>query len=278
MSSKEKKRQPGKKGNDLSEIKEIKMVMGMRQLKAGVFFVALCLGVAALAQAEDSLTPVATADALVAEKVVTESAQTDDAEDSQVTQSANNNYEKAMAAYNRGYNSRAMKLLTKAASQGLVEAQLKLGDIYFAGEVTIANPGESFNWYKKAADQGSALGEYKVGMMYLRGQGTKRDYDEAAKWLRKSADQGYARAQTNYGTLFLAGLGVDQDFMEAINWIRKAADQNYGDAQYLMGVAYEYGEGVAQDVNEAKAWYKKAVSNGNGNANGPLYRLEGYRR
>ena len=71
---------------------------------------------------------------------------------------------------------------------------------------------------------------------------------------------------------------MEPDFVEAVNWFRKAAEQGYGDAQYLMGVAYEHGEGVEQDREKALAWYKKAVAGGNGNAKGPLFRLEGYKR
>lgn len=187
-------------------------------------------------------------------------------------------YRKGLAACDRMYASRAIRLLTKAAGYGHVEAMLKLGQMYADGELVVADQKTAFDWYRKAADMGSPIGEYKVGMMYLRGQGVARDKAQAAAWLEKSARKGYARAQTNYGSLYLAGMGVKADFVEAVSWFRKAAEQEYGDAQYLMGVAYEYGEGVAQDVEAARAWYRRAVSNGNGNAAGPLYRLEGYQR
>lgn len=212
-------------------------------------------------------------------KAESEEEEADDSGDALVMQQkGERDYANGMAAYNRGYYSRAVKLLTKSAGRRHVGAMLRLGQMYDTGEGVIKDLKAAFAWYKKAADEGDRIGEYKVGMMYLRGQGIKRDYDEAAAWLKKSADKGYARAQTNYGSLHLAGLGVDQDFVQAVEWFRKAADQNYGEAQYLMGVAYEYGEGVAQDKDEAKAWYRKAVKNGSGNATGPLYRLEGYKR
>jgi TPR repeat protein len=206
----------------------------------------------------------------------------DEADDScdslTMVQRGERDYAKGMEAYNRGYYSRAVKLFAKSAERQHVGAMLKLGGMYDTGEGVIKNLKAAFSWYKKAADEGDPVGEYKVGMMYLRGQGVKRSYDEAAAWIRKSADQGYPRAQTNYGSLHLVGLGVEQDFIQAVEWFRKAADQNYGEAQYLMGVAYEYGEGVAQDKEQAKAWYGRAVKNGSGNATGPLYRLEGYKR
>ncbi len=187
-------------------------------------------------------------------------------------------YQKGIEACNRKYTSRALKLLMKATQYGHTGAMLKLGQMYFDGELVVQDKEKAFYWYQKAANEKDSAGEYKVGMMYLRGQGVKRNRDKAAVWLKKAAEQGYARAQTNYGALHLVGYGVEQDFIKAVEWFRKAADQNYGDAQYLMGVAYEYGEGVAQDIEMAKSWYRKAVSNGNGNAAGPLYRLEGYQR
>lgn len=187
-------------------------------------------------------------------------------------------YRKGIEACERKYRTRAIRLLTKAAKYGHTGAMLKLGQMYYDGELVVQSQESAFEWYKKAADTGDAAGEYKVGMMYLRGQGVKRDRNKAVVWLKKSAEKGYPIAQTNYGALHLVGMGVEQDFIQAVAWFRKAAEQNYGDAQYLMGVAYEYGEGVAQDIEAAKDWYRKAVSNGNGNAAGPLYRLDGYRR
>lgn len=249
-------------------------------LVAGLIWLGAGLAVAG-EEPRETVEAVLQADRVLPEKAGTASESEADRKEDQTAVfdgKGEEDYRKGLVACDRKYASHAIKLLTKAAGYGYVDAMLKLGQMYADGELVVANEETAFRWYKQAADQGSPIGEYKVGMMYLRGQGVARDKAQAAAWLGKSARQGYARAQTNYGSLHVAGMGVPQDFVEAVNWFRKAAKQEYGDAQYLMGVAYEYGEGVPQDVETARAWYRRAVANGNGNAAGPLYRLEGYQR
>ncbi|MBE4724310.1 sel1 repeat family protein, partial [Acinetobacter baumannii] len=57
-------------------------------------------------------------------------------------------------------------------------------------------------WYSKAADQGLAEAQYNLGGMYDKGQGVAQSYAKAAEWYSKAADQGLAEAQYNLGVMY----------------------------------------------------------------------------
>jgi TPR repeat protein len=88
---------------------------------------------------------------------------------------------------------RALQAYQRAADQGYLDAQFKLGYLYY-----ITNMGdyvEAARWYRKAADQGHVDAQYYLGQLYYKGQGVPADITEAARWYRKVADQGNEWAQ-----------------------------------------------------------------------------------
>ena len=48
---------------------------------------------------------------------------------------------------------------------------------------------KAFEWYKKAAEQGDVYAQYKLGTMYQHGIGVQRDYTKAKEWYTKVAEQ-----------------------------------------------------------------------------------------
>ena len=87
-------------------------------------------------------------------------------------------------------------------------------------------PGHT-RWYQKAAEQGNVAAQFKLGRMYevgLDGRVTK-DPAEAARWYRKAAEQGHIRAQVILGLMYEVGRGLTKDLAEAARWYRKAAEQ-----------------------------------------------------
>jgi TPR repeat protein len=95
--------------------------------------------------------------------------------------------------------------------------------------------------------KGNADAQYKLGEMYYDGQVVPRDYKEAVKWHRKSAAQGHSGAQNNLGWMYFNGLGVPKDYKEAVKWYTKSAKQGYSLAQFELSRMYETGQGVLQD-------------------------------
>ena len=81
---------------------------------------------------------------------------------------------------------------------------------------------------REAADYGHMEAQYRVGILYYRGGfGLDQSGVRAAKWFRKSADQGYANAQYWTGYLYQTGEGTVQDHKRATIWYKKAAAQGH---------------------------------------------------
>ena len=166
-----------------------------------------------------------------------------------------------------------LKNLISNAEKGDVASQFALGECYYNGDGVEVNHSEAAKWYRKAAEQGDINAQLKLGAMYATlyeaGKGVVRDYGESIKWYGKAADQyrkaaelGDDRAQCNLGLMYLNGQGVPQDYAEAAKWYRKAADQGQVNSQYNLGVQYSKGQGVPQNDVEAYIWLSLAAAQG----------------
>ena len=113
------------------------------------------------------------------------------------------------------------------------------------------------------AEQGDASAQSNLGVMYEKGQGVVQNYKIALKWYRLSAEQGNAFAQFNLGLMYNKGQGVPQDDKTAVKWYRLAAEQGNTSAQGNLGAMYAFGKGVIKDYVYAHMWGNIAASNGN---------------
>jgi len=120
---------------------------------------------------------------------------------------------------------------------------------------------EAAKWYRKAAEDGHVAAQYRLGLCY---EGIDQ-YKHAAKyWMRKAAEQGYAAAQNQLGDWYSSGNGgVTQNDAEAVKWYKLAACQDDSQAQFNLGECYYNARGVAQDYAMAAEWYQKAAEQGN---------------
>jgi len=159
------------------------------------------------------------------------------------------------------------KWFRKAAEQGHVEAQCRLGAYHLKGLGDVEKDNnEAMKWFRKAAEQGHAEAQHELGVFYLKGLGDAI-LNEAMQLLFKAADQGYARAQFVLGTVYEHGiLSVDVDSEEAVKWYTKAAIQDHSRAQLKLGSCYYYGSGIGMDLEVAKKWVEAAIDNGNDDA------------
>ena len=115
--------------------------------------------------------------------------------------------------------------------------------------------------------KGNADAQYKLGEMYYDGQVVLQDYEEAVKWYRKSAEQGFAKAQYHLGLMYYDGTGVLQDYKESVKWYRTSAEQGFIPAQYNLGLMYGKGQGVLQDYVMAHMYWNIAAVRGYKGAN-----------
>ena len=147
-----------------------------------------------------------------------------------VTVSLAQDYQKALAAYNKGDYATALREWKPFAEQGDAIAQVLLGSMYQRGLGVTKEYAEAVNWYRNAAEQGNAFAQSNLGVTYANGQGVTQDYAEAVNWYRKAAEQGYAGAQGNLGLMYYLGNGVIQNIVSAHMWLNIAASNGQEDA------------------------------------------------
>jgi TPR repeat protein len=69
-----------------------------------------------------------------------------------------------------------------------------VGDLYWQGRGTAANPAEAVKWYRRAAVRGGELAMLALARAYYRGKGTEQDVEAAIFWLWRAASHRQPRA------------------------------------------------------------------------------------
>ena len=171
--------------------------------------------------------------------------------------------EDGRAAYQRGDDATAMRLLLPLAEQGDAGAQTDLGWMYANGRGAPQDYAQALMWRRKAADQGNATAQFALGLMYRDGQGAPQDFAQAAMWTRKAADQGHPGAQLSLGRMVSEGQGAPQDDAQAYMWfdlasratdseIRRRATKSRDELAARLTPAQ-----IAQAQRMARAWVAK---------------------
>ena len=169
----------------------------------------------------------------------------------------------AVADYNAGNFSVALKEFREAADRGNRLAEFNYAMMLLNGEGTAANVDEGRKWLRKAADANMSHAQYVYGKMYDDGDFVARDPAEAHQWFLKAAQQGHVQAELALANQFLDGRGTPRDNAQAFFWYKKAAEGGDMTAQYVAGSFYERGgDGVTPNLNVARAYYAAAAAQG----------------
>lgn len=83
--------------------------------------------------------------------------------------------------------------------------------------------------FSPLAEQGVASAQFYLGLMHEKGRGVRQDYQTAVTWFRKAAAQGYAGPQNNLGLIYERGRGVRKDLVRALMWYHVAGALLDGD-------------------------------------------------
>lgn len=208
--------------------------------------------------------------------------------------------ERAGAAYDGKRYAEAMREYLALGQCGNIEAQHRLGDMYYAGLGSPQKLDDARTWYLKAAGQGHAESQHNLGIIYGSGIGVQQDPVVARAWHRKAAEQGFSRSQNALGEMLYhgaggsarrqggdllvqqgsepgartgtgqsgnfydGGIGVERDRAKAIQWWFKAASQDYAPAQYQMARAHHDLYAVLNshgDLVKSYAWTKLTERN-----------------
>jgi hypothetical protein len=129
-------------------------------------------------------------------------------------------FDEGLEAYHDGHYDTAFREWKLLAEQGVVEAQVRLGYLYFDGLGIKQDFKEGVRWFRKAAEQGNAEAQGKLGIAYQLGKGDlPKDYKRAAQWFRKAAEQGAYNRYYNLGFLYEnGGFGLQKDYIQAYMW------------------------------------------------------------
>lgn len=170
------------------------------------------------------------------------------------------NFDAAQKAYDAHDYSTAYKQFKQLASQGDLQSEEYLGDMYLYGNGVAQDYDAAVHWLTLAADGGSGQAQFLLGTIYATGMLGSVDYAQALQWYRKAADNDVAESETNIGAFYEAGNGVPQDYWEAMDWYKKGADDGDIRAPTAIGGLYATGHGVPQDYSEAIHWFTIAAN------------------
>ena len=123
---------------------------------------------------------------------------------------------------------------------------------------------EKLNTITKRANDGDVEAQYKLGILYFTGENhTQQSYVKAAEWLQKAANKDHVYAQFYLGILYSRGDGLPKNFSKAAEWIGKASEKGLAEAQYSLGLLYRDGNGVPKDNVNAYLWVNLALTSDN---------------
>ena len=178
--------------------------------------------------------------------------------------------------------------LRAAANSGECGAQYELGVRYFKGRGAPKDPQESLRWIRLAAENSSVEAQVLMGDIYYatRRMSLHRDYPrydladnlaaalgltdnihtELLHWYRLAAKQNDSHAQLRLGEIYANAEGSREDFARAASWYRLAAEQDNQDAN--IGLAELFAKDGVDPKHRAEAgyWYCLLVESGNGEA------------
>lgn len=148
----------------------------------------------------------------------------------------------------------------QAASSGVVEAQLNLGQLYEKGwSGNNPDPDEALKWYVLASKAGNKLASFNAGRVYAR---VKEDYVSARRFLERSSDLGYAPAQHELAVLYGKGAFGNKNHNKSFYFYKKAAEGGYIPSQFQLGLLYLNSKLETFDQDKAKLWLEKAKNAG----------------
>lgn len=191
---------------------------------------------------------------------------------------------------------KAVSFYEDAGNGGFIKAMLKLGDIYFAGEIVEQDIQQGIGWYKKAitnSSVGALYGFSELAQKYYNGEGVKKDFEQAFRYysdairrwemdmenleeneyigdlitdaiIEINNDRNY-RVENKYysyaldclGDMYFYGQGTQQNYSKGIECYEKAAEKNNKHAIERLGDIYYYGNGIAPNYDKALKYYLK---------------------
>jgi uncharacterized protein len=176
--------------------------------------------------------------------------------------------------YRSGDKQAALRQLEKAAEQGDILAQWKLGRMYAEGDGVNQDDFRAFSLFSRIADARGdesrdsmhagvvANAFVALGTYWLEGipqSAVKANPLQAQKAFNYAATYyGHSEAQYQLARMLLAGAGGKSEPRVAVRWLSLAAEKGHTYAQARLGWLLVTGEGTPRHVGRGLAWLKVA--------------------
>jgi TPR repeat protein len=159
-------------------------------------------------------------------------------------------------------NAKAIMFYNKAAVNGVIDAQFRLGFIFDTTRKSKRYKKLAFKLYKTAAKGGHHGAMLLVALKYLRGLGVKKNVHKAAFWYKKSARLGDKFAQFTLSEMYAEGIGVPRDLNKSLKWLKRSAKKNFPTALLSLSKRHFYGDGAEKNIRLAEELCAKAADSG----------------
>jgi len=117
----------------------------------------------------------------------------------------------------------AFPLYQELASNGVAQAQYRLGCIYDAGHMDegVANFEQAVYWFRNAAEQDDINSQFNLAGYYCTGEGVEISYTDAYYWFRRASRLGDADAQEKIISLKNT---ISSDDFETLTYVIRGYD------------------------------------------------------
>mmetsp|Transcript_1812 Transcript_1812/g.6419 ORF Transcript_1812/g.6419 Transcript_1812/m.6419 type:complete len:610 (-) Transcript_1812:8731-10560(-) len=155
-------------------------------------------------------------------------------------------------------------MLEQSAAQGFPDSMYFLSYVYDKFD---SNLDDSFNMLTKAARNGMVQAQFDTAMCYNVGSRTGQNLESAFEFFKLAAENGHEEAQFHVATFYELGRGVDQNYTEALYWFNKLATEHHHiPSEYKVGVFLMNGWGTDKDDQKGEEWIRNAAEHGNADA------------
>lgn len=168
----------------------------------------------------------------------------------------------ALAAYEAGDLPAAARGFAALSAKRVPLGDYNLAMMHLRSELPKPDPRVAKRLLERAASHGLIRAELALGQLYEQGVLGKPDLKRSTHWFARAAEHGSSDGQVALATAYYLGRGAPQDMRLAARWYREAATGGDVGAQYLLASMYESGLGLAADLRLARYWYDIAARNG----------------
>ena len=155
---------------------------------------------------------------------------------------------------------KGFEYMVKAADEGNVFAQYRVGKEYYSGEITEHNTDKAIYYLNKASLQNNEFASYVLGKIYK----DNNQYAKAEAEFQKCSNE-YIKQYAEYhlGKMYLDKEGEIYNPEKGIEHLEKSYEGGNSTAAFSLGIMYLKGESVNQNKTLGMVWIEKAAKEGN---------------